>query len=318
MHSGKAAALVALIVVNLIWGFNVATTKLAVEEISPLAFNAIRTGIGVAILLPWGIRAGMWPVMKRRWPILLLSGLLGLTISQTGYAFSLQLAPGAIIAVLSALGPATLVMMFVLAGEHISRSGWLGTALAMLGALLVLGLSPSELGAQGVRPLIGGIVLLASITSWNVFNVVAKRLLVREEPLAMATAASLFGWLGLLFVFGVSTGTGHAPIHFSFWPLFAIFYSGVLISAFAFLALNWALKRLEGTRVGGVSYIHPAVGVLSAWVILGETPGPTFVLGSLLVLAGVYLVTTARVRGAAPVERPATAARPELNPEGTS
>ena len=134
----------------------------------------------------------------------------------------------------------------------------------------------------------------------------------------MATAVTLFGWLGLVLDFAVSAGAGRASVNLGFWPLLGILYNGILVGGFAFLALNWALKRLEGTRVGGIGYVNPAVGVLAAWTILGETPGPTFALGSLLVVVGVFLVTTARVRGALPAERPATGARAELKPEGTT
>ncbi|MFQ5879130.1 MAG: DMT family transporter [Dehalococcoidia bacterium] len=317
MTSGsRAVALWALIVVNVIWGFHVAFTALAVQDMSPFAFNAIRTGVALSILLPLGLRAGLWPVVRRGWPGLLLSGIMGFTISQTAFAFSLKLAPGAIIAILSALGPLTLAFMSILfLGERMARAGWMGMALATTGALLILGLSPAELGGEGISTLLGGIIFLGGIISWYAFNVVAKRLLVREEPMAMAAGATLFGWVGLLIAFGIHTAASGEAIQWSSQAIFGILFTGILGNAFGFLALHWALKRLEGSRVGALSYIQPVLGVVGAWTFLGEQPGPSFLLGALLILAGVYLVTTAHIRIVSPPQRPAAAPRPELKPE---
>ena len=290
------SAVAALVMMNLIWGMNFAFAKLAIQEIPPFTFNLIRTGVSLIVLLPLGLRAGLGPAIRENWRALAIGGAFGLSLSQGAFTMALKLAPSAIIAVLSALGPLSLALLaMAFLGERIARVGWLGMALATAGALLVLGVSPGELDANGPRAVLGGLIFLAGNLSWSGFTVLSKRLVATEKPVVIATGTALFGWTGMLPLFAVEQMTG-VETHPGFWGIFGIFYAGILGTAMGFLILNWALQRTEGSRVGAVSYVQPVVGVAAAAIFLGERPGLGFLAGAILVIAGVFLVTISRIR----------------------
>lgn len=290
-------AVMMLVLVNVIWGLNIPFSKLAVEDVSPYTYNATRATLSIMILVPLGIRTGMLELIRRRWRAMVVAGMLGLVISQTALAIALTLTPGAIVAVIHALGPAVIVLLAIpFLGERMQWSGWIGMALAICGALLVLGLSPSELDAHRGEAILGTCILIVGISSWWGFSVFAKRSLGNENLTAMAAAVTLFGWVGIVLVWGVSLPAGQGAGGWTAEAVLGVVWAGGVNRGLAFLGLNWALQRLEGSRVGGVSYLLPVVGVLGAWAILGEEPGLTFFIGSALALAGVYLVTTAHIR----------------------
>ena len=50
------------------------------------------------------------------------------------------------------------------------------------------------------------------------------------------------------------------------------------------------MKRYLAARLGVLIFVTPIFGVVLSILLLGETVGPTFVAGSLCVLAGLLLV----------------------------
>jgi drug/metabolite transporter (DMT)-like permease len=296
-------AIAVLVVVNIVWGINVAVVKLAVGDMSPYAFNALRSTMGACLLLPIGIRAGLPRKLGANPWGFLVCGLLGVTVTQTAYAVSLSLAPGSIVSVLSSLGPLLLVFMSVaILHEKVGRLAWVGVAVAFVGVLVVLGLGTKGLETNGSDTVIGSLVVLAGIVAWYSYQIAAKRLLHGETPLSMAAGTMLLGSVGLIVVYGGVEASGSSPAsEWSSWAVFGLFFSGIGNGVVAFLALNWALKRLEGARIGGISYIHVVVGVLSSWILIGEDIGVTFVFGAAVVLAGVYIVSRAQITSEEPL-----------------
>ena len=53
-------------------------------------------------------------------------------------------------------------------------------------------------------------------------------------------------------------------------------------------SLNWALGHLSATLVAIAVMAEPVGAVMLAWIILGETPPMTGVIGGALVVTGVY------------------------------
>ena len=55
---------------------------------------------------------------------------------------------------------------------------------------------------------------------------------------------------------------------------------------------NWALRRIRTTLVAMSTLGEPIGTTMLAWLILGETPIPTEILGGAVILAGVFVVLT--------------------------
>jgi drug/metabolite transporter (DMT)-like permease len=178
-----------------------------------------------------------------------------------------------------------------LLNERMARHGWLGILIASVGALFVLGVAPRELGADSSKALLGGLVFMVTMLTWSGFNVLTKIIVTNgTSPLAATAGSMLFQCVGLLMLVPIEHGIG-VEMSWGAWPIFGIVYMGILGTIVAFLAISWALQRLEGGKAGAVYYVEQVVGVAAAWLIVGEEPGPSFLLGGLLVLSGVYLVT---------------------------
>jgi len=73
-----------------------------------------------------------------------------------------------------------------------------------------------------------------------------------------------------------------------------LLFLGCVASMLCFLAWNWALKRLGAVIATNYVYLNPVTTIVFAWLILAEHITPWFILGTLLILFGMYLVDTKR------------------------
>ena len=69
-----------------------------------------------------------------------------------------------------------------------------------------------------------------------------------------------------------------------------LLYLGIVSTALAFILWNRGLQLLNASSGGLFFFFQPLVGTLLGWLLLGETIGGTFWIGSFLILIGVLLV----------------------------
>jgi O-acetylserine/cysteine efflux transporter len=69
----------------------------------------------------------------------------------------------------------------------------------------------------------------------------------------------------------------------------AVFYSTLVVAAFAFAAWQQGISRIGANRVLVYQYLIVLTGVISGVVLLGERLGANKLLGGAVILVGVYL-----------------------------
>lgn len=276
---GRDLALVLLIC--LAWAGNFLTSALALREIPPFLFTALRFGILGLALIPLMKRPaqGQWP---RLFAVAICLGLLHFGLSFTSLKLAGDLSSPAI--VMQSYVPMTALLGWVMLGE---RFGWrTGLAIAVsFGGVLVLGFDPIVLDhpASLVSMLISAVFLaLATVLmkplrgldvfsqqGWIAWISVLPLLVISEiiEPGAVArlTNVSWVGWAGAAYAAFVSSLLGHG-----------LFY--VLV------------KRHPIAQVTPWLLISPVLAVVLGIVFWGDRPGPRLLVGGAMVLGGVLII----------------------------
>ena len=71
--------------------------------------------------------------------------------------------------------------------------------------------------------------------------------------------------------------------------LFNLLFLGCVASMLCFLAWNWVLKQLGAVIATNYVYFNPVTTILFAWAILSEQITLYFLIGTILILVGMYL-----------------------------
>ena len=61
-----------------------------------------------------------------------------------------------------------------------------------------------------------------------------------------------------------------------------------------YVAWNWVLKRLGAVVATNYVYLNPVTTIVFAWMVLNEQITVWFIIGTVLILYGMYLVNTKR------------------------
>jgi drug/metabolite transporter (DMT)-like permease len=282
LQSGRSSAVLALLALAALWGYNWVQMKIAVQYASPFSFAALRIvlgGLSLLLALVW-LRKPLWP--KAVWEtaaigLLQTAGVYGLA------SWALVSGGAGKTAILVYTMPFwTLFLAWIVLHERIRRLQWLAIAFSIAGLLLVL--EPLNLGGSIASKLLA---ILAGLC-WAGGTVLTKRLRQRVELdlLSLTTWQTLFGAVPLLLVLMfVPT----QPISWTPQFIGALAYNVIPGTAIAMLLWLFVLMRLPAGTAGLGTLLNPVIGVLAAWVQLGEQPGLLETIGMGLIALALLL-----------------------------
>jgi drug/metabolite transporter (DMT)-like permease len=283
----RASADAGMLLVCLIWGVNFGVTKLAIGQMPPLPFTAVR--FTLASLLLWMI---LWvsegplalppPTLRR----LVVLGVVGNTLYQLTFILGLAHTTATNSSMLLSTMP-TVVAVFAgaLGLERVTaRMGW-GIALGTLGVALVIATRGVGFSAG---TLTGDLLTVLAVLCWAGYTLGLRSLPAGVSSLRVTTVTTIAGTPGLVLA-GLP---GVVRLNWSTVPSTAwaaMAYATILSLVVAYLLWNRSVKAVGGTRTAVYMCIVPLVASAAAWVLLGERVHPLQGFGAVLIIAGVLL-----------------------------
>ncbi len=280
-----------LVGVALIWGLNFTVVKAALQEIEPLAFNALR--FPCAAITLWTLIRGtgrqLWP-RARDWKMVLLLGLVGHVGFQMGFIFGLDLTLTGNAALLLSTSPVWVVVIsFAIGRERFNPRVIAGVLTTVAGMVVLITGGGDEVGT--VRP--GDLLVLGAAIAWGAYTVFGRRM-VRRRGALQTTAWTL--WAGLPVVVGAGVPdllrTDWGTVSIGAW--LGVVYAGVFAIGFAYLLWYQGVRTIGQNRTGVYQNLVPVVALLSAWIWLAEVPTAQQLAGAGIILAGVVVARNSR------------------------
>lgn len=245
-------------------------------EITATGFAGVRLAAGAAVL--WGLCAfrGRRPAQDLRQTLL---GAGSLTVYMLGFSLayrSLDAGLGALI--LFGMVQITMFAWGVLRGAAPAPLQWAGAGLAFAGLAYVLW----PAGAVQVPP--GGAALMAAAgAGWGAYSLAGRQ---AADPLG-ATAAN-FLWSALLVLPLVLAAGSLQGATLSGAALATV--SGAVTSGLGYALWYRVLPQMQASVAASVQLSVPVIALLAGALLLQETLGTRLILGTLAVLAGIFIV----------------------------
>lgn len=288
--------ILALLLVVAIWGFNFVVIKLSVDVLPPMLAAALRftfTALPAVFFFA--------PPVKQ-WRAIVGVGLsFGFALyALLNLSIYLGMPAGLASVVLQVQAFFTIAIAFFVLGDRPRLLQIIGGVIAFAGVGII---AAERFGGAGVLPLM---LTVCAAVSWAVSHVFVKRA-QGAHPIAIAAWGALVSTVPL---FGLSFATeGVTPfVEFIANPTLAT------IGLIAFMAYpatllggaiwNQMLSKHPASVVAPFTLLVPITGLLSGWIVLGETISWFEIIGGALVVAGLGVSLFKTRRGRAVPDMP--------------
>ncbi len=278
--------LLALTIV-LVWGVNFVIIKVGLQGMPPLLLAGLRFALVAFPALLFVKR----PQLPIHWLV-----AYGLTISFGQFALlfwalSVGLAAGLASLLLQAQAFITLAFGAVLLKEKIRLHNVIAVTTAGAGIYLLA--AAQGHASTSLTPLTL-LLIIGAATCWALGNITNKVIMQNYSVPTM----SLIVWSALVpttaffvasyFIEG-NEQIRHALINIEWHNLFSIVYLSLLATIVGYGGWSYLLSRYETSLVAPLSLLVPVFGLLSAWILLGESLGLYQIIGVLVIAIGLVI-----------------------------
>jgi drug/metabolite transporter (DMT)-like permease len=274
---------------GLIWGSSFLLIKIAVEELNVLPLVSIRITTAAIIMIAYLV------VTKRRlpqsWPDRL--GLVFVAFFNIALPFTLitraeQTLDSSLATVLNSTVPlfSLIIAHFALTDEKLNQAKITGLVIGYVGVILLTlrGLSDAQNDS-----LAAPFMMIGAVISYAVAVVFMRARLRHLEPLTIAGTTLVLAALMidvLVLLLGIALPS---PASLQANTLFAITVLALVNTVVAYFIFYYLIDQW-GARSTMVTYVFPPVGIALGAIFLGEAIDARLIFGSILIVAGVFVV----------------------------
>ena len=296
MTAKSAAPLPALALglLSIVWGYNWVVTKVALAYCGPITFATLRFVIAPLCLIPLMIRLRVPLVPSRRHALICLMLGIALAANFAATFIAVKLGGAGKTAVLVYTMPFwVLVFARATLEERLTRMQNAAVLCALIGLCVLI--SPWQRSGQ----MLPSALAVAAGMAWAITVVYVKHL-QRKEPVSMMLL-SLWQMIVAAAALILSTHTvvEEGPIIWNSALIAAVLFTGVIATGLGWMLFYFALRRLSAGMTGLGTLATPVIGVLAAWLQLGEIPSVLEAHGMMLIGLGLALLAWDGLRGSA-------------------
>lgn len=284
---GQAMGL--MVVLCLVWGLQQVVLKAAAADITPLLQIALRSGVAmllVGTLMRWRGERMPWQHWR---PGLLVGSLFALEFLLVGEGLRFTSASHMVVFLYTAPIFVAFGLHWKLPAERLAPLQWLGIALAFGGVVVTFwgrgGAADDDLD----RILFGDLLGLLGGAAWGATTVAVRLSSLSRIPATQALQYQLLGGFVLLMLAAAVLG----QLRFEPTPLAwgSLLFQSLVVSFASYLTWFWLMRHYLASRLGVFAFLTPLFGVAFGVGLLDEPLEANFLIGALLVCAGIVLVS---------------------------
>jgi drug/metabolite transporter (DMT)-like permease len=299
-----------------VWGSTWLAIRIGLQGAPPFLAASLRFLVASATLAILAVAfRSKWPSSRTEWSLV---AFVGLVLFTADYGLIYWGESNGVESGLSAILFATLplqtalVANAILPAERLTIQKLAGIGVGFGGIILIF---RGQIGNAGVDKVLPMLAIELSATCAAVATVALKRWGHAADPVTFNAAAMAVGTVSLAAL----SLSAREPWYVPSWPqgIGAILFLALAGSVVTFVTWQWLLKSAEATSLSFVALITPITAILLGATLGNETFDAVDLVGSAIVLGGIYISISHRFGslGRSILERPARPANPADPPD---
>ncbi|RVU36327.1 EamA/RhaT family transporter [Hwanghaeella grinnelliae] len=270
-----------------LWSSAFIAAKFGLTAAPPLAQLTVRFLFAGALLWAGMLILGKkWPADRRDLVTGIALGVLNNSAYLGLFYIAMQSITAGLAALIAALTPlATVFLAQPLLGEKITKRALMGVALGLAGAAIVLRERVGSGADDMVGVVLGGIAMLC-LTSGTILY---RKRGSHSDPFVMVTVQTITSGLVLIPFSLAMEDWGSIQLNTTFF--LSVAYLSIMLSVVALLIWFRMIRIAGASRASAFHFLNPGLGMLFAFLILGEPLSLIDLAGLVPIVFGIILVT---------------------------
>ena len=275
-----------------IWGSTFVFTKMLLQNgLSPAQIFTLRFIVAYLLLLVFALTKSRFRLFADNWRDELLMVVLGITGGSVYFlaenaAMLYTTATNTSLIVCSC--PLFAMLLFAIVyrhSEHISRFQVIGSVIAFLGMAAVV------LNGRFVLHLspLGDMLAFGACLCWAVYSLLMRPATERYSSLFITRKVFFYGLLTIIPYYFFVPGFPSLEVLLRPEVLWNLLFLSVVASMLCYILWNWVISKLGAVIATNWVYFNPITTIIFAWWLLHEQITVWFLLGTVLILTGMYL-----------------------------
>ena len=276
-----------LIIIQVLFGINFATSKVVVSQLDPFVWSNIRfLCAGFVMFLVTVLLKRPHPQKTKEFflPILPLS-LLGMSLGQGLFLFGLNLTSSINTAIITSTIPLiTMVIVVLRKQENLTKLKVIGFLISFAGVLFIRDFSITSTSSMNY---LGDMLVFLGAACFALYLSYGKNYLMKFDNLWVTTYMFLASGLFMLFfnLFRIEKISVPTNLSFNFWMSSA--YTIIGATVLTYFLNNWSLRRVESGNVALFIYLQPVIAGIIGFFFLGEIVTLRMLISSLFIILGM-------------------------------
>ncbi|MDG1194886.1 MAG: EamA family transporter [Polaribacter sp.] len=291
MKNSKTLIILAFIAIYFIWGSTYLFNKIAVTELPPFFLASIRffvAGIlmsGLALLSKQKLA-----ISKKQLSNSVIAAFFFMVYGNGVFVWALKFVDSGFGALLASTQPLfVLFLLRLIDRKPFQKKSLIGVALGMIGMYLLV--SQVELRTSE-GSLLGIFMILTCVLSWSYGSVFVSKADL-PKSFMVSTGYQMLAASFILFIVSISLNEQwSSPLTWSTNVQISMLILIVFGGIFAFTAFNYLLKVVSPEKVSTSAYVNPVIALFMGWYFLDEVLSTQSVIASIVLLTGVYFITS--------------------------
>ena len=269
--------------------------KITLTEFPLMSLAFLRFALAGLLIAPFLINEQQAEAKKQRITLpdfvkLLFAGLFLVSFHIALFYQGLMRTEAINASVLSLIVPIfSVIAGWIIFKEKIYWINLVGSLTGLFGAFVVIGIPLLFLGTVSGTTLLGNILMILSSVSFVTGAIMCKQILKKYSTLTVTSTLFLVAVLSFLVPAAKEYFDNPNWVsHVSILGLLGFAFIVMLSTVCAFFMYEWGIKKVGIAQAELFQYIQPAVAATLAVPLLGERISFSFIIGTCLIILGVY------------------------------
>ena len=289
--TSKVLIVVAFVAIYIVWGSTYLFNKIAVSELPPFFLASIRFFIAGVLMIGLAIFSKQkLSISKKELLNSVAASFFFMVYGNGVFVWALKYVDSGFGALLASTQPLfVLFLLKLIDRKPFQKKSLIGVALGMFGMFLLV--NQRELTTPE-GSLLGIFMILTCVLSWSYGSVYVSK---AELPKSFLVST---GYQMLAASFILLTGSfsinehWSSPLTWSSNVQIAMLMLIIFVGVVAFTAFNYLLKVVSPEKVATSAYVNPVIALFMGWYFLDEKLTTQSLIASLILLTGVYFITS--------------------------